>query len=311
VPHTPFQVSGLEPSTSILLTHQIPYTPFTAFIPKHALSRIPLIDLPQAHLLEDDDDPLARLYNQLLRFVERDITRIMTTAEKVSIGPSSEFPLENFSSNSDGDAGPGSREFQIMANVVWDEFGRSIMDEIGGIVFAAGRPGEFRKVSCLSSCHTAKKVTPEFKHYETTQAFIRSLELLAPSKHAVETMRAHPTFLVFERRWQLPVYFQLRWKEIVGSLEDVLSTVRLEPITPKGMSQRSSFLNGSFNLIEDGSFATPQASATWIAISACWSSEIYIPQLSHRFWRLTLQVRYNSVHVETPFTNTSLVTESI
>jgi hypothetical protein len=110
----------------------------------------PLIDLPQAHLLEDADDSLARLYNQLLRFVERDITRIMTIAEKVSIGPSSEFPLKNlqFPPSSDTDPGPGSREFQIMANVVWDEFGRSIMDEIGGIVFAAGRPSEFRKVSC-------------------------------------------------------------------------------------------------------------------------------------------------------------------
>lgn len=68
--------------------------------------------------------------------------------------------------------------------------------------------------------------------------------------HAVETMRAHPTFLVFERRWQLPVYFQLRWKEIVGSLEDVLSAARLEPITPKGMSLSSSFLNGLFNLLK-------------------------------------------------------------
>jgi hypothetical protein len=68
--------------------------------------------------------------------------------------------------------------------------------------------------------------------------------------HAVETMRAHPTFLAFERRWQLPVYFQLRWKEIVGSLEDVLSAARLEPITPKGMSPSSSFLNSSFNLLK-------------------------------------------------------------
>lgn len=110
----------------------------------------PLIDLPQAHLLEDADDSLARLYNQLLRFVEHDLMRLMTIAEKVSIGPSSEFPLKSlqFPPSSDTDPGPGGREFQIMANVVWDEFGRSIMDEIGGIVFAAGRPSEFRKVGC-------------------------------------------------------------------------------------------------------------------------------------------------------------------
>jgi conserved oligomeric Golgi complex subunit 2 len=37
-------------------------------------------------------------------------------------------------------------------------------------------------------------------------------------------MRSHPVYLTFQRRWQLPVYFQLRWKDIVGKLEDALSS---------------------------------------------------------------------------------------
>ena len=51
-------------------------------------------------------------------------------------------------------------------------------------------------------------------------------------------MAAHPTFLAFERRWQLPVYFQLRWKDIVTRLEDSLSTNKLEPESSlkKGLS---------------------------------------------------------------------------
>jgi hypothetical protein len=108
--------------------------------------------------------------------------------------------------------------------------------------------------------------------------------------HAVEALRRHPTYLAFERRWQLPVYFQLRWKEIVGTLEEMLSATRLEPIIPKGAY--SSFCPSiiTINIYQDGSFAMPQSSAAWIAISACWSSEIYIPELSHRFWKLTLQV---------------------
>jgi conserved oligomeric Golgi complex subunit 2 len=43
---------------------------------------------------------------------------------------------------------------------------------------------------------------------------------------SVQAMRAHPVHLAFERRWQLPVYFQLRWKEIVVKLEDVLLKTR-------------------------------------------------------------------------------------
>ena len=46
--------------------------------------------------------------------------------------------------------------------------------------------------------------------------------------HAIERMRAHPVYVQFERRWQLPVYFQLRWKEIVTKLEEALATTKLE-----------------------------------------------------------------------------------
>lgn len=35
----------------------------------------------------------------------------------------------------------------------------------------------------------------------------------------------------------------------------------------------------------------PQAESVWAAISSCWSAEIFMPDLAHRFWRLTLQVR--------------------
>lgn len=42
-------------------------------------------------------------------------------------------------------------------------------------------------------------------------------------------MRGHPIYATFERRWQLPVYFQLRWKEIVGNLENSLNESRVKP----------------------------------------------------------------------------------
>jgi hypothetical protein len=33
-----------------------------------------------------------------------------------------------------------------MANVVWAEIGQAIMDELGSVIFAAGKTDEFRKV---------------------------------------------------------------------------------------------------------------------------------------------------------------------
>jgi hypothetical protein len=47
-------------------------------------------------------------------------------------------------------------------------------------------------------------------------------------------MRSHSVYTAFERRWQLPVYFQLRWKEIVSKLEDALAVTSIEPSTGKG-----------------------------------------------------------------------------
>ncbi|KAJ7703146.1 oligomeric golgi complex component, COG2-domain-containing protein [Mycena rosella] len=269
VPHTPFR-SSTTPASVVAaspLPPRTPYTPFTSFALKTPFQSSyglgTASNSPYAHLLEDNDDPLARMYSQILRFVERDMSRIMGIADKVSLKSVStgrkdkslgavlvSLPAEKPSRDVDDDG------FEIMANVVWEEFGRAIMDELGSVVFAAGRPNEFRK------------------HYETTQAFIRSLEFLAPSAHSVEAMRTHPIYSAFERRWQLPVYFQMRWKEIVGKLEEALSVPRVELTSTK----------------EKHSFATTQAAAVWVAISACWSAEVFISELSHRFWRLTLQL---------------------
>jgi hypothetical protein len=43
-------------------------------------------------------------------------------------------------------AGPDAG-FGIMSNVVWAEIGRALMDELGALIFAAGKPAEFKSVS--------------------------------------------------------------------------------------------------------------------------------------------------------------------
>ena len=134
--------------------HQIPYTPFTAFDPKQFTQTVPnsVNDLPKAYLLDDTDDSLARLYNQILRFVERDLTRIMDLAEKVTLKPSSSTsrPVTGLvePSRLDDETDDDKKGFQILTNVVWSEISRAIVDEIGTVVFAAGRPSDFRKVRC-------------------------------------------------------------------------------------------------------------------------------------------------------------------
>jgi hypothetical protein len=78
------------------------------------------------------------------------------------------------------------------------------------------------------------------QNHETTQAFLRALEFLAPSVSAIESMREHPSFKAFERRWQLPVYFQLRWKEIVNAVEVALSSNQIHAGTSTGTNKSKS-----------------------------------------------------------------------
>ncbi|THH20409.1 hypothetical protein EW146_g922 [Bondarzewia mesenterica] len=260
LPQTPLPVRNFASATHTNASPHLPrtpYTPFTAFASKQNPFES---TFTSAHLLDDADNSLGGLYNAVLKFVQRDMKRIMDLADKVSVkhgarvakgvvnGSASSVPPQL--SSGDGDT------FEFMANVVWAEVGRAIMDELGSVVFAAGNPGEFRK------------------NHETTQAFIRSLQYLAPSVHSVQAMIAHPVYTAFERRWQLPIYFQLRWKEIVTKLEDSLATTKIEPSSSKDLRP----------------FVMSQSAAIWVAITTCWSGEVYIPELGHRFWKLTLQL---------------------
>lgn len=258
VPHTPFQGAS---STAFPRSPSTPYTAFSPRQPPSFLGQTSVGTLTShTHLLDDADDPLARLYNQILRFVERDLSRIMEIAERVSIVSNADVKPDKSSTDASAvaDIHPSdgrTKGFRIFSDVIWAELGSAIMDELGTVVFASGKPNEFKK------------------HYDTTQIFIRSLEMLAPSLRSVELMRSHPVFTSFQQRWQLPVYFQMRWKDIVGKLEGSLSTIRVQRSTDTSTP-----------------FVMSQAAAAWSAVSLCWSSDVYIPELSFRFWRLTLQI---------------------
>ncbi|EUC64334.1 COG (oligomeric) complex component, COG2 protein, partial [Rhizoctonia solani AG-3 Rhs1AP] len=222
LPRTPFT----HPPAATLLPHT-PFTPFAPLATAAASSFSPHVH-PEILIPEPD------------------------------LGDTTSSNDKNGSTATDEDSGvvgidPNATEnperIEIIANMVWVELARALMDELGSTVFAVGRPDELRQ------------------NYTTTQHLISSLEALAP-RASVPALRAHPLTANFSRRWQLPVYFQLRWKDIVGKCEGILGS---------GVGNKQDF-------------TTPQANAIYTAIKSCWSTQVYIPELGHRFWRLTLQL---------------------
>jgi hypothetical protein len=125
----------IRPNHSFPDTAQTPHATFTAFASRTNAFDAALATAPR---LEEADNPLAVLFNSILAFVERDVKRIMDIAE--SIG--SRIGQEE-------DGAVDAKGFEVLANVVWAEVARALMDELGSALFATGRPDEFRKVcSC-------------------------------------------------------------------------------------------------------------------------------------------------------------------
>lgn len=137
------------PPHAASLPPRTPYTPFTAFASKQD----PLVfKMLQVQLLDESLGPLASLYNQILKFVERDLKKLAEFAEATCLKSGSRKPrilsLVDSQNTRDQEHRKG---FEIMANVVWAEIGQAIMSELGSVVFAAGKTDEFLKVISIAS----------------------------------------------------------------------------------------------------------------------------------------------------------------
>jgi hypothetical protein len=168
-----------------------PYTPFSAFASKQnpfdftfgAHSSVPTAP---THWLDDTDDPLAGLYNKILRFVERDLVKIMDAAERICVRSGSRVRALGTAAATRENGASGEKSlrreeagaFDVLANVVWVEVARAIMDELGSIVFAAGKPDEFRKVSSATPSRDYSKISNK-TCFSITRRLRRSLGSLS------------------------------------------------------------------------------------------------------------------------------------
>uniref|UniRef100_A0A3P8SAX8 Conserved oligomeric Golgi complex subunit 2 n=1 Tax=Amphiprion percula TaxID=161767 RepID=A0A3P8SAX8_AMPPE len=152
-------------------------------------------------------------------------------------------------SSDKADTVPG---YDFLVNSVWPEMIKGIEERLA-YLFNPGNPDIF------------------YERYSVSMEFVRKFERQCSSQASVKRLRVHPSYTSFHNKWNLPVYFQLRYKEIAGRLE---------------------------NAISDGLEAAPAGSAyhlqvsevLWFCLERCWSDKVYLSPLAHRFWKLTLQL---------------------
>ncbi|XP_039097176.1 conserved oligomeric Golgi complex subunit 2 isoform X2 [Hyaena hyaena] len=187
-------------------------------------------------IVESDPNGLQIMYDKLLEFVPHHC-RLLREVTGGAV------------SSEKGKSVPG---YDFLVNSVWPEIVRGLEEKLPSL-FNPGNPDAFHK------------------KYTVSMDFVRAFEQQCGTQASVRRLRAHPAYHSFNNKWNLPVYFQIRFREIAGSLEEAL-TDELEK-APAGSA-----------------FCLLASHRTWSSLQRCWSDEMFLPVLVHRLWRLTLQI---------------------
>ncbi|XP_021076027.1 conserved oligomeric Golgi complex subunit 2 [Mus pahari] len=186
--------------------------------------------------VESHPSGLQLMYNKLLEFVPHHC-RLLREVTGGAV------------SSEKGTVVPG---YDFLVNSVWPEIVRGLEEKLPSL-FNPGHPDAFHQ------------------KYTVSMDFVQRFERQCGSQASVKRLRAHPAYHSFSNKWNLPVYFQIRFREVAGSLEAALT-----------------------DGLEDAPAGSPYcllaSHRTWISLGKCWSDEMFLPLLAHRLWRLTLQI---------------------
>ncbi|KAF9942124.1 Conserved oligomeric Golgi complex subunit 2 [Modicella reniformis] len=157
--------------------------------------------------------------------------------------------------------------FDIPVNCIWGMSTQTILKNIPQIL-TPGIPDDFHR------------------NYMDTMSFVSKIEELCGSRKSLARLRSQAGYQAFMKRWQLPAYFQLRFRDISLLVEDALQS-------SVDVSQRS----------PSNDVHLPASLAIIRAIERCWSPDVFIYGIAYNFWKFTLQLmtRY-SIWVSTNLT---------
>lgn len=143
--------------------------------------------------------------------------------------------------------------FDFLINSYWIEIEQRLETNLSSI-FAPGNPESF------------------YQKYKTTIDFLEKIESVLIDEDLILKFRETIQYKKFQIRWNLPVYFQIRFQEIGGTLETACNKV----INKQIINNSNELKFTPFNTVIS-------------CITKCWQDGIFLPQLFNRFWKLTLQ----------------------
>lgn len=182
--------------------------------------------------LQNSPHGLSGIYKQILQFVDDRLKPLLALTQANALGKTA------------------VTGFDFALNSFWAEVERRMEIHMTSI-FAPGNPDQF------------------FQKYQNTNAFLEGIEELLQQPERVQQFHAHPQYKQLQHKWNLPVYFQIRFQEIGGALESAcMKTAEIESA--------------------DGRLK-PFASAS-ACLQKCWSDGVFLPQIFPRFLKFTMQI---------------------
>ncbi|KAL1211677.1 Conserved oligomeric Golgi complex subunit 2 [Cardamine amara subsp. amara] len=154
----------------------------------------------------------------------------------------------------------GLQVIKFLANSILKEV-LSAIQKVKPGAFSPGRPTEF------------------LKNYMASLDFLAYLEGYCPSRSAVTKFRAEAICIEFMKQWNVGVYFSLRFQEIAGGLDSVLTSASLDFIEDSDSDEPSSpnlMIRQSVSLLE--------------SLRSCWKEDVLVFSAADKFLRLTLQL---------------------
>lgn len=175
---------------------------------------------------------LSTLYSKIIHFVNSDMKELLEVSKEFN-------------------ESCGEVKCNFFLRSFWPEVEERLSTNVTSI-YAAGDPDVF------------------YKKYSETLEFLEELCKICNSCTLIQQLYSHPNFISFMERWNLPVYFQIRFQEIVRNIE-------------------MAYVNENWNAIKQD-WKLVASETTWNSLNRCWEPGIYLIPIAHKFWKLSLQI---------------------
>jgi conserved oligomeric Golgi complex subunit 2 len=146
------------------------------------------------------------------------------------------------------------RQFDLLSRSLWRAVQRAIFERVPSI-FAIGIPELF------------------FRHYMLSLDLLHRLESTCASLDAVMSFRQCQATVDFLKRWNVPVYFSLRFQQIVTPVHEAAELADIQVLSTS-----------------ESQFSVAVVQHAWHALCQCFGAEVFVPTAADRFFRLALEV---------------------